>query len=61
MNDPAMIKDSKGPALNLSSLQSDLAPALLKLFQNVLLQDSAYIERVKQHYAMFRTTVETAV
>ena len=58
MNDPAMIKDLKGPALNLSSPQSDLAPALLKLFQNVLLQDSAYIERVKQHYAMFRATVD---
>jgi hypothetical protein len=58
MNDAHMIKDLMGPVLNLASPQSDLAPALLKLFQNVLLQDSAYIERVKQHYAMFRATVD---
>ncbi len=58
MNDSDIIKGLMGPALNLSSPQSDLAPALLKLFQNVLLQDNAYIERVKQHYAMFRATVD---
>jgi len=57
-NDPDIIKDLMGPELNLTSPQSDLAPALLKLFQRVLLQDGDYIERVKQHYAMFRKTVD---
>jgi hypothetical protein len=58
MGDPDIIRDLKGPVLNLTSPQSNLAPALLKLFQNVLLQDSAYIERVKRHYDMFRATVD---
>ena len=58
-NDPQAINDLKGPVLNLASPQSELAPALLKLFQRVLLQDSGYIERVKRHYAMFRETVES--
>ena len=57
-NDPQAINDLKGPVLNLASPQSELAPALLKLFQRVLLQDSDYIERVKRHYAMFRETVD---
>lgn len=58
VNAPHVIKDLMGPVLNLASPQSDIAPALLKLFQLVLLQDTAYIERVKQHYVMFRETVD---
>lgn len=58
MGDPHLLNDLKGPGLNLGSPQSELAPALLKLFQDVLLQDNAYIERVKRHYDMFRATVD---
>ncbi|MDZ7579139.1 MAG: hypothetical protein U5R30_00550 [Deltaproteobacteria bacterium] len=43
-NDPHVIKDLMGPILNLTSPQSKLAPRLLKLFQEVLLKDDAYIE-----------------
>ena len=57
-NDPRIINDLIGPVLNLASPQSDLAPALLKMFQKVLLQDTAYIERVKQHYIMFREKID---
>ncbi|MBW1676875.1 MAG: hypothetical protein JRF30_05520 [Deltaproteobacteria bacterium] len=57
-DDPHIINDLIGPALNLASSQSNLAPALLDLFRKVLLQDSAYVERVKQHYAMFRQEVD---
>lgn len=57
-NDPHIIKDLMGPALSLTSPQSDLAPGLLKMVQEVLLQDTAYIERIKRHYAMFRETVD---
>ena len=38
--------------------QLRFAPALLDLFRNVLLQDTAYVERVKRHYAMFRQEVD---
>lgn len=48
----------KGPVLNLASPQSKMAPAILKLFQNMLIQDKVYVERVKRHYVMFREKVE---
>ena len=57
-SDPNVIKELMGPALNSASPQSDLAPALLKVFQEVLLPDTAYVERVKRHYVMFRATVD---
>jgi hypothetical protein len=57
-NDPNVIKELMGPVLNIMSPQSDLAPALLKVFQELLLPDTAYIERIKRHYAMFRATVD---
>jgi hypothetical protein len=57
-NDPIVIEELKGPALNLASSQSNLAPALLDLFRKVLLQDTPYLERVKRHYAMFREEID---
>lgn len=49
-NDPVIIHEMQGPILNLSSNQSELAPALLDLVRNTLLEDPAYIERLKRHY-----------
>ncbi len=57
-DDPLIIDDLKGPVLNLASPQSNLAPALLDLFREYLLQDTAYIERVKRHYKMFRRDID---
>ncbi len=57
-SDPHFIDDLKGPVLNLASPQSNLAPALLDLFQNVLLKDAAYVDRIKRHYAMFRQKID---
>lgn len=57
-NDTRVIADLKGPALNLASPQSDLAPAILDLVRNVLLQDTAYVERVKRHYVMIRKKID---
>ena len=57
-NDPSVIDGLKGPALNLAGPQSNLAPALLDLFREVLLQDTSYVERVKRHYAMFRKKID---
>lgn len=56
--DPQEIAELKGPSLNLGSPQSSLAPKLLKFVQNVLLQDAAYVERIKKHYQMFREKVD---
>ena len=52
--DKKMIDELIGPCLNSGSPQSPLAPALLKLFSQVLLIDNNYTNRVKTHYAMFK-------
>ncbi len=57
-DDPYVIDELRGPALNLASPQSSLAPAVLEMFRSVLLPDTAYIERVQRHYAMFREKVD---
>jgi hypothetical protein len=57
-DDPQMVAELQGPVLNIGSPQSELAPALLNLVRDVLLQDPAYVERVKEHYWAFRNKVE---
>lgn len=57
-DDPLAINELKGPALNLASPQSDVANDILELFNDVLLKDTAYIERVKRHYQMFRNEID---
>ena len=56
--DKAEAKHLQGPELNIGSPETSLAPHLLKLFREVLLQDVDYIERVKRHYRIFRGAVE---
>ena len=50
-------KDMKGPTLALLNRQSALAPALLELAKGVLLSSPEYVERIKQHYTLFRGVV----
>ena len=56
--DPVTAAELKGPTLNLGSPQSALAPGILKLTEEVLLRDGAFVERVKQHYVLFRGTID---
>lgn len=56
-DDPAVIKDLKGPALNITSYQSKFASKLLDHVSD-LLEDKMYVERIKRHYRMFREAVE---
>ena len=48
----------QGPVLNMGSPQTELSDAILDLARDVLLKDVAYVERVKEHYRMFRERVE---
>jgi hypothetical protein len=57
-SDLVTLMELQGPVLNLSSPQSPLAPALLRLTKNLLLKDPAYLERIKRHYALFRQKIE---
>jgi hypothetical protein len=57
-DDPLMLAELKGPVLNMGSPQSNLAGRILELFSDVLLNDTAYMERVKRHYRMFRDEID---
>jgi hypothetical protein len=56
--DLATLVEMQGPILNVGSPQSSLAPAILRLTEEVLLKDSAYLERIKRHYALYRQKIE---
>lgn len=56
-DDPNVIREMQGPALNIGSPISPLSPILLKLVRGVLL-DKAYVARVKRHYRMFKNAVD---
>jgi len=55
---PEVIEELKGPSLNMASPQSNLAPAILELVKEALLQDKSYVERIKTHYRMFRDKID---
>ena len=57
--DSKAIQELKGPALNALSPQSKIAPQILQMVVETVLQDDVYIERVKRHYKMFREIIET--
>ncbi len=57
-DDPETIRQLQGPVLNIGSPQSELAPAILDMVKEVLLKDSAYVERIKTHYRMFRERID---
>ena len=56
-NDPEIIREMQGPILNAGSSQSEIAPALLEMIRAVL-QDPAYLARIKRHYWMFKEKVD---
>jgi hypothetical protein len=47
-----------GAQLEPMQRQSDIAPALLELVEELVLSDDAYVERIKRHYRMFREKVD---
>ncbi len=56
-DDPDDIQELQGPVLNSMSPQSDIAPALLPYIAWIL-QDQAYVNRLKRHYAMYREVID---
>jgi hypothetical protein len=58
-NDPEIIRELQGPFLDYCNPQSNLAPRLLKLIQDIILPDQAYVQRLVTHYWMFRHHIDT--
>lgn len=57
-DDPELIREVKGPALNRMSHQSPLAPALLEMVAEIALADRAYVARLERHYRLFKKALE---
>ena len=58
MGDDEDIEELKGPALApRPALQTKLAPYLLKLFKETVL-DESYANRLRRHYGMFKRAIE---
>lgn len=57
-DDPLVLAEIKGPALNLGSPRTELAPAILEIVRNVLLRDPKYVARIKRHYGMFKDKID---
>ncbi|MHB8361507.1 MAG: hypothetical protein ACYDAO_08845 [Thermoplasmataceae archaeon] len=53
-NDKEIIKEIKGPTLELGGYSSEYAYKILDLFKNYILGDALYIERLKRHYNLFK-------
>jgi hypothetical protein len=53
-----VIREMQGPILNDGSPQSQYASTFLKLVEDVVLSDPAYIARLKRHYQMFKEKVD---
>jgi len=53
-----VISEMMGVGLNSASLQSEIAPALLAPIRDILLDDPAYVQRLKHHYQLFKDIVD---
>ncbi len=47
-------RDMASASLDPLNPQSKLSPVLLELFRHIILQDRAYIDRLRRHYRMFK-------
>jgi hypothetical protein len=56
-DDADIIAEMLGPTLNRASVQSELAPGLLALVRELLL-DEQYVARIKRHYRLFKKAVD---
>ncbi|MFZ4547061.1 MAG: hypothetical protein ACOYN4_06490 [Bacteroidales bacterium] len=52
------IKELKGPALNAMSRTTDISEIVLKSVTELVLSQQNYIDRVKEHYYIFRKHIE---
>ena len=56
-NEKDTIDQMIGCSLNWASKQSQIANQVLEMFKKMLLNDAAYISRVKRHYELFRKEI----
>lgn len=58
MGDKELARDSQGASLDPFNQQSPYSRALLEIFNQMCLSDTAYVERLKRHYDLFKTSLK---
>ncbi len=54
IGEKGLARDVKGPILELTGPYTEYSETLLNLFEKVVLKDNLFIERLKNHYKMFK-------
>jgi hypothetical protein len=60
LGNPELAKECTRPTLDPLNPQSKYAPALLRLF-GMVVQDTAYVQRLQRHYGLFKEQGKRAV
>ena len=53
--DESIIRDLKGPILESGSFYSEYSERLLRFFKESTVKDTFFVERLKRHYALFKS------
>jgi len=56
--DGVIAKEMKGPILEFGGVHTKYSEMILELFKEIMMNDSVFIERLKRHYEMFKSTPE---
>ena len=57
-DDPDMVEQLKGPTTSMLGPQSEKSGQILEMFKRMILTDAKYIDRLKEHYRMFRERID---
>jgi len=52
--DEDIVRDFKGPVLEIGGVFSKHSLKILKLFKDIMLNDAVFIQRLKKHYRLFK-------
>jgi hypothetical protein len=58
MGDKELAKDAKGPILEVGGVSTKYSQEILTLFKTFMIQDKIFIDRLKEHYKMFKKSSE---
>ncbi len=53
-HDKSMAQDLKGPILEICGIKTRYSDNVLKLFKEVMMKDTIFLDRLKKHYNMFK-------
>lgn len=53
-SDKEIVRELKGPILELGGVYSEHSENVLKFFKDVMLNDAKFIQRLKKHYKLFK-------